>query len=130
MRAENLQGVTNIYDETAERAYRLARGVDRPEAEAVFLTGTGMPTLPVLEMLEADLGKPVHFERLGDDVARAAKLRRAPADPRLRPAPDAGLSGPRLPTSCAVPAKAGTHRPDDGAAEEWVPAFAGTAVQM
>ena len=25
----------------------------------VFLTGTGMPTLPVLDMLEADLGKPV-----------------------------------------------------------------------
>jgi maleate isomerase len=57
--AENLQGVTNIYDETAERAYRLARGVDRPEAEAVFLTGTGMPTLPVLDMLEQDLKKPV-----------------------------------------------------------------------
>ena len=57
--AENLAGVTNIYDETAERAYRLARGIDRPEAEAVFLTGTGMPTLPVLDMLEADLGKPV-----------------------------------------------------------------------
>ena len=25
----------------------------------MFLTGTGMPTLPVLDMLEADLGKPV-----------------------------------------------------------------------
>jgi maleate cis-trans isomerase len=57
--AENLKGVTNIYDETAERAYRLARGVDMPEAEAVFLTGTGMPTLAVLDMLEQDLGKPV-----------------------------------------------------------------------
>jgi maleate cis-trans isomerase len=56
---DNLKGVTNIYDETAERAYALARSVDRPEAEAVFLSGTGMPTLPVLEMLEADLGKPV-----------------------------------------------------------------------
>jgi maleate cis-trans isomerase len=55
----NLQGVTNIYDETAERAYGLARLVDRAEAEAVFLSGTGMPTLPVLELLEQDLGKPV-----------------------------------------------------------------------
>jgi maleate isomerase len=27
---DNLKGVTNIYDETAERAYRLARSVDRP----------------------------------------------------------------------------------------------------
>ena len=57
--SDNLKGVSNIYDETAERAYRLARAVDRPEAEAVFLTGTGMPTLPVLEMLEQDLRKPV-----------------------------------------------------------------------
>jgi maleate isomerase len=55
----NLLGVTNIYDETAERAYRLARQVDREDAEAVFLSGTGMPTLPVLELLEQDLGKPV-----------------------------------------------------------------------
>jgi maleate isomerase len=53
----NLQGVTNIYDETAERAYGLARLVD--SEEAVFLSGTGMPTLPVLELLEQDLGKPV-----------------------------------------------------------------------
>jgi maleate isomerase len=56
---DNLKGVTNIYDETAERAYRLARSVDTPEAEAVFLSGTGMPTVPVLEMLEQDLQKPV-----------------------------------------------------------------------
>jgi maleate cis-trans isomerase len=55
----NLPGVTNIYDETAERAYQLARMVDRAEAEAVFLSGTGLPTLPVLETLEQDLGKPV-----------------------------------------------------------------------
>src|SRR5208282_4301179 len=52
----NVQGVGNIYDETAERAYGLARLVDREDAEAVFLSGTGMP---VLEMLEQDLGKPV-----------------------------------------------------------------------
>lgn len=56
---DNLKGVKNIYDETAERAYALARAVDAAEAEAVFLSGTGMPTLPVLEPLEQDLGKPV-----------------------------------------------------------------------
>jgi maleate isomerase len=55
----NLPDVTNIYDETAERAYRLARTVDRDTAQAIFLTGTGMPTLPVLEALEQDLGKAV-----------------------------------------------------------------------
>jgi maleate cis-trans isomerase len=55
----NLKGVTNIYEETAERAYGLARSIDREEADAVFLSGTGMPTLPILEVLEQDLGKPV-----------------------------------------------------------------------
>lgn len=56
-----LDNVHNIYEETAERAYRLARGADTPEAQAVFISGTGLPTLAlaVLAMLEADLGKPV-----------------------------------------------------------------------
>src|SRR5205814_8121070 len=52
-------GVTNIYDETAERAYGLARNIDCEAAQAIFLTGTGMPTLPVLEALEHDHGQPV-----------------------------------------------------------------------
>ncbi|HWB48565.1 MAG TPA: aspartate/glutamate racemase family protein [Stellaceae bacterium] len=56
---DNLKGVVNIYDTTAEQAYRLARAVDRPEAEAVFLSGTGMPTVSVIDMLETDLQKPV-----------------------------------------------------------------------
>jgi maleate cis-trans isomerase len=56
---ENLPDVTNIYELTAEHAYKLARSIDGPEVEAVFLTGTGMPTLPILEALEHDLGKPV-----------------------------------------------------------------------
>ncbi len=54
-----LHNVTNIYDETPERAFQLARSVDRPEADAVFLSGVGMPTLAVLDLLERDLGKPV-----------------------------------------------------------------------
>lgn len=54
-----LENVTNIYDETAERAYTLARKVDVPEAEAVFLSGVGLSTMSVLGLLEKDLGKPV-----------------------------------------------------------------------
>ena len=54
-----LPGVTNIYDETAERAYKLGCQVDHADAEAVFLSGVGMPTLATLADLEADLGKPV-----------------------------------------------------------------------
>ncbi|MDB5316681.1 MAG: hypothetical protein JWO24_2525 [Rhodospirillales bacterium] len=54
-----LEDVRNIYDETEARAYAIARAVDHPDADAVFLSGTGMPTIGVLEMLEQDLGKPV-----------------------------------------------------------------------
>jgi maleate cis-trans isomerase len=53
-----LENVTDIYDETAERAYQLGRAVDSPNAQAVFLSGTGMPTIKILETLEQDLGKP------------------------------------------------------------------------
>jgi maleate cis-trans isomerase len=54
-----LEGVRNIYEETTARAYLVGRQADRPEAEAVFLSGTGMPTLAILQALEDDLGKPV-----------------------------------------------------------------------
>ena len=49
----------NIYDETAERACTLARKVDVAGADAVFLSGVGLPTMSVLDLLEQDLGKPV-----------------------------------------------------------------------
>jgi maleate isomerase len=53
-----LENVTNIYDETPERARALGRAVDTQSAEAVFLSGLGMPTISILETLEQDLGKP------------------------------------------------------------------------
>jgi maleate cis-trans isomerase len=54
-----LENVTDIYAENEERAYQLARQADAPEADAVLLSGTGLPTVAVLETLERDLGKPV-----------------------------------------------------------------------
>ncbi|HVJ51732.1 MAG TPA: hypothetical protein VM689_04685 [Aliidongia sp.] len=54
-----LDNVRNIYEENAERAYAAARKADRPEAEAIFISGVGMPTLGALQLLEDDLGKPV-----------------------------------------------------------------------
>src|SRR5262249_58628852 len=54
-----LEDVTDIYAEKEERAYQLARQADAPEADAVLLSGTGLPTVAVLETLERDLGKPV-----------------------------------------------------------------------
>ncbi len=39
--------------------FRLARLIDRPEAEAIFLSCTALPTIEMIAELEADLGKPV-----------------------------------------------------------------------
>ena len=57
--AGHLADVKNIYEENSERAYMIGRQVDRPEAEAIFLSGVGMPTLDALAALEQDTGKPV-----------------------------------------------------------------------
>lgn len=54
-----LQNVRSIYEETNERAYQVGKQADCPDAEAIFLSGTGMPTLGMLQSLEDDLGKPV-----------------------------------------------------------------------
>ncbi len=54
-----LRDVRSIFDETEKRVYDLARKVNTAEAQAVFLSGVGLPTLSVLQTLEDDLGKPV-----------------------------------------------------------------------
>jgi maleate cis-trans isomerase len=59
VRHGRLANVTNIFDETPERAYGLCRAVNAPSAQAVFLSGLGMPTVSILEAAEQDLGKPV-----------------------------------------------------------------------
>jgi arylmalonate decarboxylase len=42
-----------------EAIYRLARRVDRPDADAILISCTDVATLPVLKQLEQDCGKPV-----------------------------------------------------------------------
>ena len=51
--------VKDVYATTAEDAYALGSRVDRPEAEALVLSGTGMPVLGAIERLEHELGKPI-----------------------------------------------------------------------
>ena len=55
----NLPGVKNIYDETPERAGQLMKQVDVSGADAIFISGVGMPTIDALEKAEASLGKPI-----------------------------------------------------------------------
>ena len=54
-----LAGVADIYTESEERAAELARRADAPTAQAVLISGTGLPTVGMLERLERELGKPV-----------------------------------------------------------------------
>lgn len=54
-----LEGVTNIYDETEARAYELGRGTDMRAADALLISGTGLPTAGIVQRLENALGKPV-----------------------------------------------------------------------
>jgi maleate isomerase len=54
-----LDGVANIYEETEERAYTLGRGADHPAADALLISGTGLPTAGMVARLERDVGKPV-----------------------------------------------------------------------
>lgn len=42
-----------------EVVFRMARAVDSPEAQAIFLSCTALPTMDMLERIEAALGKPV-----------------------------------------------------------------------
>jgi maleate isomerase len=48
-----------IGNQTPETAYRLAREVDGPDVECLFVSCTNFATLPVIAALEADTGKPV-----------------------------------------------------------------------
>jgi maleate isomerase len=54
-----LRNVRSIFDETEERVYGLGRSVDVRGAEALFISGVGLPTISVIAALEMDLGKPV-----------------------------------------------------------------------
>jgi len=54
-----LQSVANIYEETPARVEALGRAADAPDAEAVLISGTGLPTAEAVTPLERALGKPV-----------------------------------------------------------------------
>ena len=44
---------------TAQQVADLAVAVDRPQAQAIFISCTNFPTLEIIEPLEQKLGKPV-----------------------------------------------------------------------
>jgi len=75
-----LDGVTNIYDETEARAYALGRQIDMRDAEALLISGTGLPTAGVIQRLEDDHGKPVVT---GQTAALWQALRVAGVDARV-----------------------------------------------
>ena len=42
-----------------EATYRMAREIDRPDADGIFISCTNFRTIEIIEQLEADTGKPV-----------------------------------------------------------------------
>ena len=50
---------TGIEDVSGETIYHMARQVDKPESEAIFISCTNLHTIELIEKLECDLGKPV-----------------------------------------------------------------------
>jgi len=48
-----------IGKQPAEVAFRLAREVDSPEAQGIFISCTNFATLPIIALLEREAGKPV-----------------------------------------------------------------------
>lgn len=59
VRFDWLRDVRSIFEEPPHRVHALARGVDHADADAVFLSGIGMPTVETIAAVEHDLGKPV-----------------------------------------------------------------------
>ena len=53
---EERRGINRI---PPQSVFRLARKIDRPDAEAIFLSCTALPTIELIAELEAMLGKPV-----------------------------------------------------------------------
>jgi maleate isomerase len=49
----------NIWRVTYDEVVEIVRAVDRPDAEALFISCTNLPTYDVIEPLERALGKPV-----------------------------------------------------------------------
>jgi len=70
--------------------YRLAKAVDLPEADGVFISCTGLDALDIIESLEQDLGKPVvtsnqasywqafKMARIGEPISGYGRLMREP----------------------------------------------------
>ncbi|HSF01668.1 MAG TPA: aspartate/glutamate racemase family protein, partial [Solirubrobacterales bacterium] len=67
-------------------AYRLAREVDRPEVDCLFISCTNFPTMPIIAPLERDAGKPVvtsNQATIWDSLRRAGVRERIPGFGRL-----------------------------------------------
>lgn len=59
LRIEGLKNVGAISNEIPETVYRLARKINDPNSEGIFISCTALRTIEILEGLENDLGKPV-----------------------------------------------------------------------
>jgi len=59
MKGLQIEGGVNLGYSTPDTAYKLAKEIFVPQADAIFISCTGFRTIEVIELLERDLGKPV-----------------------------------------------------------------------
>lgn len=62
-----------------EEVFQLAKSVDRPEAEGIFISCTDFPSIDIISNLEEDLGKPVISSNIATlwDMLRIVKRKDA-----------------------------------------------------
>jgi maleate isomerase len=91
--SEGLGLLGNIWRVSYDQVVDIVRAVDRPEAEALFISCTNLPTYDIIEPLEQALGKPV---LTANQVTMWASLRaigrQAVGGGRLLSAPEQQLS--------------------------------------
>jgi maleate isomerase len=71
-------GMTNVQEVSLNTVYELALEVDIPEAEAVFISCTGLKTLPIIEKLEKKLNKLVFSSNIATfwDVMKILEIKK------------------------------------------------------
>ena len=85
-----LLDVRDIINVSPYTMYQLAKEVDLPEADAIFISCAGLGVLDIIQMLEDDLGKPVmstnqigiwhafQIAKIGEPIEGFGKLLREP----------------------------------------------------
>jgi maleate cis-trans isomerase len=100
LRGLGIRDEHEIGGQSPETAYRLAREVDGPDVDCLFVSCTNFPALLVIAALKADTGKPVvtgNQATIWHTLRRAGVGARSAASDTSSNNAERGLSGSPLP---------------------------------